>query len=247
MKRIFIVTDNRYIYKEFVDILKNKKIQIDFFCSPKSINLFDKEILEDKITIINLKDEKSDDILISSDYYLGFSCHSKQLFSSKLVKNITCINIHPGLNPYNRGWFPQVFSILNGLPTGVTFHFMDEEIDHGDIILQEEVKIEEYDTSLSLYNRIQKKEVELFKSNIDNILLKSFYNITTPVEGNYNSIRDYKDKCKIDLDKTVTMREAIDYLRSMTHPPYVNSYFFDNKGDKIYVSISLSSENMFMK
>ena len=35
------------------------------------------------------------------------------------------------------------------------------------------------------------------------------------------------------------MKEAINYLRAMTHPPYKNSYFIDEDGNKIFVSIEL--------
>lgn len=45
--------------------------------------------------------------------------------------------------------------------------------------------------------------------------------------------------CEIDLDKIVTMREAIDYLRAMTHPPYKNSYFIDEHGNKVFVALEL--------
>ncbi|MDE4942708.1 formyl transferase, partial [Francisella tularensis subsp. holarctica] len=37
----------------------------------------------------------------------------------------------------------------------------------------------------------------------------------------------------------VTMREAIDYLRAMTHPTYKNSYFIDEHGNKVFVALEL--------
>lgn len=80
---------------------------------------------------------------ILRDYSCVIALHCKQVFPAELVKGIRCINIHPGLNPYNRGWFPHVFSIINGLPVGVTLHEMDKELDHGPIIDQEELKVRE--------------------------------------------------------------------------------------------------------
>ena len=61
-------------------------------------------------------------------------------------------------------------------------------------------------------------------------------------EGNYNSISDYQNMCKIDLNKKVTMKEAIDFLRAMTHPPYKNSFFLDENNKKVFVSLHLEIE-----
>jgi phosphoribosylglycinamide formyltransferase-1 len=46
--------------------------------------------------------------------------------------------------------------------TGVTVHFVDEEMDHGPIILQREVKIEENDTLESLEAKIHKIEHQIY-------------------------------------------------------------------------------------
>lgn len=237
MKKIFVVTDNKVVLDEFKKIIDSKgNIEVDYYCSPKSVNNFQLELLENQIKPIVMKENA--DFFIE-DYDLGISCHSKQLFPAKLVNSLVCVNIHPGLNPYNRGWYPQVFSIINGLPVGATIHVMDEEIDHGDIIIQETVEINSFENSLEVYNKVQKKEIELFSKVIDDILNAKFTKIIPKSEGNYNSIQDYKKLCEIDLNKKVTMKEAIDYLRAMTHPPYKNSYFFDEDGNKVFISIEL--------
>ena len=51
------------------------------------------------------------------------------MFPVDMVRNYRCINVHPGLNPYNRGWFPQTFSLVNHFPVGVTIHEMDAHLD----------------------------------------------------------------------------------------------------------------------
>lgn len=237
MKKIFVVTDNKYIFTEFKKIIDVKdKVLVEYFCSPKSEHIFKNEITNQSIKPIILK---TNDSFFIDNYDLGISCHSKQLFPAKLVNSVLCVNIHPGLNPFNRGWYPQVFSIINGLPAGATIHVMDEEIDHGDIIIQEQVQINSNENSLEVYNKVQAKEIELLNNVLDDILNATFNYFKPKSEGNYNSIQDYKNMCEIDLDKKVTMREAINFLRAMTHPPYKNSYFIDEDGHKVFVSIEL--------
>lgn len=43
---------------------------------------------------------------------------------------------------------------------------MDEQLDHGKLLFQEKVNMYDWDTSMSLYDRIQDKEIELLKSLI---------------------------------------------------------------------------------
>ncbi|HET6279927.1 MAG TPA: formyltransferase family protein, partial [Polyangia bacterium] len=44
------------------------------------------------------------------------------------------VNLHPALLPYNRGQYPNVWSIIEGTPSGTTLHYIDEGIDTGAII-----------------------------------------------------------------------------------------------------------------
>ena len=46
--------------------------------------------------------------------------------------------------------------------TGVTVHFVDEQIDHGPIISQEAVPVAQDDTEFSLHQRIQAVEHRLY-------------------------------------------------------------------------------------
>ncbi|MDE4969880.1 formyl transferase, partial [Francisella tularensis subsp. holarctica] len=73
-------------------------VYVDYFCSFQSQTSFAKEIYNSEIKPIVMKKNGND---LIGKYDLGFSCHSKQLFTTKLVNSVLCINIHPGLNPYN--------------------------------------------------------------------------------------------------------------------------------------------------
>lgn len=239
MKKIFVVTDNRLIFLKFSEILASyKKFSVHYYCSPRSSDLFSEEIEAGLIKTVDLKKHFS----FLKDYNLGFSCHSKQIFPKDLVESTLCINIHPGYNPHNRGWYPQVFSIINNKTAGATVHVMDEEIDHGNIIAQRAVEINASDTSLDVYRRIQETEIELFKMTLPAILRGSFSSYSPSSEGNYNSIADFNALKELQLDEQKTVGETINLLRAMTHPPYKNCYFLDEQGRKVFVSLVLEME-----
>jgi folate-dependent phosphoribosylglycinamide formyltransferase PurN len=64
------------------------------------------------------------------------------------------INLHGGLLPDYRGLLPAFWVLANGeTHTGVTVHYMSEEVDRGTVILQERVAIRADDTVHTLVQR----------------------------------------------------------------------------------------------
>ena len=166
--RVLIISDNLFLIKSFREVLNelfkffDKKVFFEFRYSYFNKDLESLSVLEN-IQPIRIKNELE---YLYNNIDLVISLHCKQLFPKELVKKVRCINIHPGLNPFNRGWFPQVFSIINKKPIGATIHIIDEKLDHGPVIVQKAVKLSSYDTSLTLYNKVLKAEIELIKENL---------------------------------------------------------------------------------
>ena len=77
------------------------------------------------------------------------------------------LNIHPSLLPKFPGLDAWKQALAAGeKTTGCTVHYVDEKIDHGDIIAQREVPILTDDTPESLHARIQIAEHELYPAVI---------------------------------------------------------------------------------
>jgi methionyl-tRNA formyltransferase len=192
------------------------------------------------ISRLNVKKQWSG---VLEKYDLLISIHCKQFFPSELVKGIRCINVHPGLNPYNRGWFPQVFSIINGLPSGITIHEIDEKLDHGPIIAQCEYAIQPWDTSGSAYAKIMELERKLVLEHFVSIREGTYRAVPPKDEGNINLKKDFDRLRKIDLEQRGTFREFINRLRALTHDDFRNAYFVEPSGKKVFVRIVLELED----
>lgn len=81
------------------------------------------------------------------------------------------VNIHPSLLPK----FPGLEAWKQALEanekwTGVTVHYIDEAVDHGDIIAQREVPVLSDDTPESLHARIQEVEHALYPEALEKVL-----------------------------------------------------------------------------
>ena len=73
-----------------------------------------------------------------------------------------CVNVHPSLLPAYRGAAPIRRAVIAGeRVTGVTVMYMAEEMDAGDIIIQEEALIGEEETYGSLHDRLSQVGAEL--------------------------------------------------------------------------------------
>src|SRR6266571_8960548 len=80
------------------------------------------------------------------------------------------INIHPSLLPKFPGLEAWRQALAAGEKvTGCTVHYVDEKIDHGDVIARREVPILPNDTPESLHARIQIAEHELYPAVIGRI------------------------------------------------------------------------------
>jgi phosphoribosylglycinamide formyltransferase-1 len=78
------------------------------------------------------------------------------------------LNTHPALLPAFPGAHAVPETLAHGVKlTGVTIHFVDEEVDHGPIITQVPVSVEAGDTEASLQARIQAEEHRVYPEVID--------------------------------------------------------------------------------
>lgn len=204
---ILVLSDNSSILERAKPIFEKRKVSRWTFTNSDDIN------------------PKLDYFHITNNYDLVFSLHCKKIFPKVLIDAIRCINIHPGFNPYNRGIFPHVFSIINGLPAGVTIHEMTDEIDLGPWICQYQVEVKDNDTSGSLYSRIIDMEMWALDYWLDSLIANDYETFTEPTEGNYNSMADFKSLCNFDAFSENSFEKFFNLMRALSHPGYMNAHY----------------------
>lgn len=72
------------------------------------------------------------------------------------------VNLHISYLPWNRGADPNLWSILEDTPSGVTIHYVDHGVDTGDVIAQRRVELGDDETLASSYARLQDEIADLF-------------------------------------------------------------------------------------
>ncbi|WP_091424323.1 methionyl-tRNA formyltransferase [Formosa sp. Hel1_31_208] len=146
-------------------------------------------------------------------------------------------NLHASLLPNYRGAAPIHWAIINGeTKTGVTTFFIDEKIDTGAMILQEEVSIEGNDTVGKLHDKLMTvgsdlvlKTVEQIQSGIINTTLqpKNTSDLKTAHKLN-------KENCKIDWH--LELEDIYNKIRGLNPFPSAWCYLLNGE-DKLSVKL----------
>ena len=127
-------------------LLKNKK-SVEAFCDYNDVPFFKEKNVNNYEFISKLRE-------LDLDVIVSFSAPS--IFKSELLSlpKYGCINLHCSLLPKYSGILPSFWTLFNDeKETGATVHYMDTEIDNGDILGQKSVEILESDSMFDIIKR----------------------------------------------------------------------------------------------
>jgi methionyl-tRNA formyltransferase len=92
------------------------------------------------------------------------SVHDQRIIRPDVLDRYDAVyNLHPGLLPWGRGYYPVFWALWEGTPAGATLHEVVAALDAGPIIDQVEVDVRPDDTGGSLHARVQAAERALFE------------------------------------------------------------------------------------
>lgn len=99
------------------------------------------------------------DIIVSYGYQYIIGKDIVDAFRDKII------NLHISWLPWNRGSDPNLWSVIDETPKGVTIHYIDEGVDTGDILIQKLADISDDDTFRTAYEKLQSEIQSLFMQN----------------------------------------------------------------------------------
>ena len=189
------------------------------------------------LTPVKIRKEYEEVLSLEPD--LIITCAYGQIIPKALLEypKYKCINTHGSLLPKGRGGAPIQRSIMNGEDkTGITIMFMNEKMDEGDILYQEEMPIDIHDTNATLFNKLSDLALQM--------LLKF---LPEYIKGNYKAIK--QDNAEATYTYNITKEEEFisfnedvkkvyDHIRGLLDNP--GAYFVAN--DKKYKLISVDFE-----
>ena len=149
------------------------------------------------------------------------------------MPSLGTFNLHASLLPDYRGAAPINRAIMNGEKiTGLTTFFLQQEIDTGDVIMQEKLEIGEDESAGELHDRMMVLGAELVLKTVKAIESNSVITQPQPtVLQPKTAPKIFKEDCKIPLEKSLD--EVHNFIRGLS--PYPGAWtILDDKVFKIF-------------
>lgn len=128
------------------------------------------------------------------------------------------VNLHASLLPKYRGAAPIHWAVMNGEEkTGCTVFFLDEKVDTGSIIRQEETAIGPNETTGDVYNRLKHLGSKVLLESVNEIEDGSYSLIPQDDSKATPAPKLFKEDCKIDFNNTA--REVHNKIRGLSPFP----------------------------
>ena len=170
---------------------------VKVFAENENIPVFTPEIIKGNIDFINELKSLSCDLFIVIAYG---KILPKEILG---IPKYGCWNAHASLLPKWRGAAPIQWSLLEGDNfTGVGIMKMEEGLDTGDVLLEEQIKIEDDDNLISLTEKLSNLSAKLFIAAISKLEVNFHSNI--------NSL----------LTKQISLGREIKYARMINKEDY---------------------------
>ncbi len=129
---------------------------------------------------------------LSQQFDLAVSYTYRYILNREQIEalNRNVVNLHNSYLPWNRGADPNIWSLIDGTPRGVSLHYVDERLDKGNIIAQKFVMDSNDETFESSYQNLDQAAKELFKEAFRFYLYWREMQKVAVGKGSYHSTKD---------------------------------------------------------
>jgi methionyl-tRNA formyltransferase len=195
---------------------------VKIFAVENNIPVFQPEKLRNPEFLEELRKLNADVFVV-----VAFRMMPKVLFE---MPKMGTFNLHASLLPDYRGAAPINYAVINGEEkTGATTFFINEKIDEGNILLQEELPILPNENAGSLHDRLMEMGAKLVVKTLDGLAENSITERPQPhVEHPKNAYKIFKEDTKIDWTKN--SKEIHQFILGMS--PYPAAFTTLKIGDE---------------
>jgi len=175
--------------------------------------------------ISNINSEESITLLSNLELDILFVIGWSQILSQSVLNclKIGAIGAHASLLPHNRGSAPVNWALINGEQvTGNSLIWLDERVDEGDLIYQEKIEINPFDTCKSLYEKVAITNRIMITQALMDFHLGIFPRITQDFKGSPILPRRKPSDGKINWEKNAV--EIYNFIRALVKP-YPGAFF----------------------
>lgn len=171
--------------------------------------------------------------ILNANADIIITCAYGQIIPKEILDapRLGCINVHASLLPKYRGGAPIHWCLLNGEEkTGITIMYMDEKMDNGDIISQEEYLILESDNVGTLHDKLSIIGANLLLKTLPSIVNGTNNRIKQKEEEVTFAYNIKREEERLDFNKTG--KEILYHIRGLNSWPLAN-FVLENREYKV--------------
>lgn len=161
--------------------------------------------------VIICNQDINNDIALADNIDLTVSYTYPYILKKAILEalNYNVVNLHNSFLPFNRGSSPNVWSIVEDTPSGVSIHYIDDGVDSGNLISQEIVVFDENETLESSYLLLDRYAKEHFKKVFFNYSDWDNMRKTVRGKGTFHRDSDFKriKDCFEEWDWNITIKD----------------------------------------
>lgn len=164
------------------------------------------------------------------------SCGFPYMVSEEVISSVRyAINVHPTLLPKYRGFRSGSYILINGEEeSGVTVHFLNSEMDRGDIIVQRSFQVTPFDTPKSMYRKGQEIEPQALYEAVQ--LLKSGnYSLIAQDESQASEYSAVRTPAHSRIDPQRPLIELVNEIRACDCDAYPAYFYYE--GHKVCIKL----------
>ena len=214
--------------------LKLEPSDIKKYALSNNIQVLQPEKMKNEIFLSELEKISPDIIVV-----VAFRVLPREVFTKA---KLGAFNLHASLLPKYRGAAPINWALMNGdSKTGITTFFLEDKVDTGSMIFQEEIEINENDTAGIIHDKLSQAGSLLVLKTVEVIINGDAPRIQQNDTEASPAPKIFKEHCKLNWNKPA--EQTHNQIRGLS--PYPAAFTgYNNKIVKIYKSVKTDKKSI---
>lgn len=182
-----------------------------------------------------------EDLIATTKPDIVFSINYWKIIEPEIIKKVPkgIVNIHHSYKLRFRGRYTNSWAILharkdNNWQHGTTLHYINENLDDGNIIASSACAISKNDTAETLFEKVEQLAISLFQEKFDEMLKGVTHFSPADKEFFYYDADSNKN---MEVDKHLPIEDIYDFVRAWSFKNRPKPYFLYGS-KKIFLSLT---------
>ena len=189
------------------------------------------------LSVVVFQSEEYEKLIFKAEFDTGFLLWWPTIIKQEVIVKAEegFINTHPSYMPNARGKNYNFWTLIEECPYGVSIHYVNKDIDAGDILLQKKIEYDWTDNGETMFYKARHEMINLFKEFYIQYKNNKLNSIPQNLNlGSFHYEYEMEKKSLLKLSEDYNLRNLLNILRARTFNGNPSCYFQDEDTKKTY-------------